>query len=413
VKVIKDDSGFFLVHYSIEPKKLSVDFYEDKYITNFDLNGRVSDAQGKTIFQYEKKIPVTLDKAELQDAGSKPFALQDAFPLVPGRYRLDLLLKNTVSKEFSSTEENIVVPQEGATLEMSPLLLGYQVEKNASAQELIPFKVGAEQILCQPRKTFCKKETLAIFFQVYGLSAELRDRGTIKFSFLKEDKESSSVTKRIAEFPKGKNFIQEQPLANFIPGYYTITVAILDGEGKVLLSQGEDFEITALASLPRPLIISKVMPLSGLEEYQYATGFQLLNQGKLEEAKAALEQAYYRKPGQTKYALGYSQILFLMQDYLKVKEILLPFADAQEVDENVLYFLGKASHSLGQFKEAIAYYDNYLSHAGMNIEILNLLGTCYYQLGNKKEALRVWQKSLEISPNQENIKKLVESLKNR
>jgi tetratricopeptide (TPR) repeat protein len=40
-----------------------------------------------------------------------------------------------------------------------------------------------------------------------------------------------------------------------------------------------------------------------------------------------------------------------------------------------------------------------------------LLGTCYYQLGNREEALRIWQKSLEISPNQENIKKLADSLK--
>jgi len=411
VKVIKDDSGFFLVHYSIEPKKLSVDSYEDKYIANFDLNGRVSDAEGKTVFQYEKKIPITLEKAQLQDIKSISFALQDVFPLVPGNYRFDLLLKNTASKEFSSAEEDIAVPQDVSALQMSSLLLGYQVEKSASVKEIIPFKVGGNQILCQPRKTFSQREYLAIFFQLYGLSDELRSSGTIKFSFLRDEKEFNSITKKISEFPEGGNFIQEQPLASFAPGYYRIKVTLLDGEGKELLLKTEDFEITNLASLPRPLIISKVMPVSGFEEYFYTSGIQLLNKGKLEEAKAALEQAYNKNPNQLKYALGYSQALFLKQDYLRVKEILTPFANSQEVNENVLYFLGKSCHSLGQYQEAISYYQNYLSHAGTNIEILNLLGTCYYQLGNKEEALQIWQKSLEISPNQENIKKLVESLK--
>jgi len=95
--------------------------------------------------------------------------------------------------------------------------------------------------------------------------------------------------------------------------------------------------------------------------------------------------------------------------YRKVKDILAPFREEKE-PALVLYFLGKSVHSLGELDEAISDYGDYLSRFGMNLEILNLLGTAHYQKGNAAEALRAWQRSLEINPGQENIRKLVQSL---
>ena len=47
----------------------------------------------------------------------------------------------------------------------------------------------------------------------------------------------------------------------------------------------------------------------------------------------------------------------------------------------------------------------------MNIDILNYVGTCYFQLGNKDEAVKAWTRSLELAPNQDKIRQLLESLK--
>ncbi|GAI97870.1 unnamed protein product, partial [marine sediment metagenome] len=55
----------------------------------------------------------------------------------------------------------------------------------------------------------------------------------------------------------------------------------------------------------------------------------------------------------------------------------------------------------------------YLSQFGININILNSIGECYYRLGNIEEALIAWEKSLELNPKQENVKKLVDSLKQK
>lgn len=43
---------------------------------------------------------------------------------------------------------------------------------------------------------------------------------------------------------------------------------------------------------------------------------------------------------------------------------------------------GKACHLLGQSSEAISHYRNYLAHFGINLEILNLMGSCFYKMGS-------------------------------
>ena len=411
--VIKDQSGHFMVHYSIEPKKISVSSYGDKFSTNYELDGRISDAGGNTIYQYMKEFPLSFSGAEIQDLGAKTMAIQDLFPLVPGNYRFDLLLKNTVSKEFTTFEGTITIPEESALPAMTPLVLGYRLEKSASAAEdYIPFRVRDGQLLTPARKTFAQKENLVVFFQILGLSPELRSSGRLKYDVLRKEAPFLSQLKQIGQSPSAPDFLETFPLQEFPPDYYKIKVSVLDSAGAEVLTQDEDFEITAAPSIGRPLIVSKVMPASGAEEYDYELGLQFLNLKKIKEALVLLEKAYAKNPAQVRYALGLSQALFIEGQYQRVKDILGPWRD-EKATELILYFHGKSAHSLGQVDEAIVDYTDYLSRFGLNLEILNLLGTAHYQKGNRAEALQAWKKSLEINPGQENIKKLVQMLEDK
>jgi len=411
--VIKDEAGRFMVHYSIEPKKISVSSFGDKYSTNYELDGRVSDSSGNTIFQYTKEFPLSFSGPELQDLGAKSLAIQDLFPLVPGTYKLDLLLKNTVSKEFTTLEGTISIPEEGAPLAMTPLVLGYGLEKSrAPAAESIPFRTREGQLLTPARKTFTRKENLIVFFQVLGLPPELRSAGQLKYAVLRKEAPFLSQIKKISEYPNAPDFLEVFPLQEFPPDYYKIKVSMLDSGGAELLTREEDFEIAAAPSIGRPLVVSRVMPSSGAAEYDYEMGLQLLNLKRNKDALVYLEKTYAKNPEQLRYALGLSQCLFIEGQYQRVKDILSPWRGEKATDL-VLYFLGKSAHSLGQLDEAITDYTDYLSRFGLNLELLNLLGTAHYQKGNAAEALRAWKRSLEINPNQENIKKLVQLLEEK
>ena len=413
LQIIKDETGFFMVHYSVEPKRISMESYGDTYSTNFELNGRITDLNGSTVYQFTKEFPLSFSAEEMSDLSAKSLAIQDLFPLIPGAFKFDFLLKNTVSKQFTTFEANITIPEESTSPAITIPLLAYRLESSASNDsELLPFKTKSGQLLIPARKTFAKKEDLIIFFQILGLSPDLRSAGQIKYEIFRRDEPFLSQTKTIDEYSNGREFLEVFPLRDFPPDYYKIKVSLQDSQGTILLTQDENFEITTAPDISRPIIISKVQPGFDEAEFDCDVGMQLINLGRLKEALVHLEKAYAVNPAQLKFSLALSQALFIEQQYQRIKEILMPFLEEKETDL-VLYFLGKSAHSLGQLDEAITYYGDYLSRFGLNLEILNLLGTAHYQKGNIAEALRAWQRSLEINPDQENIKKLVQSLQKK
>jgi TolA-binding protein len=296
---------------------------------------------------------------------------------------------------------------------MSPLLLAYKAEDKPDASGAVPFLAGREQILCQARKSYGTKDALVLFFQVYGLTDELRASGSFRFAYLKEDKPFSTRETKISQYGPGQDFVETQDLGAFTPGYYQAIVTLMDGHGHELAAGKGNFEVIPLPAYPRPMVIAKVRPSWQREDLLYETALQYFNSGNRAEAGARLSEAYRLAPQRPEVAVAFGQVLFAQGEYQKAKDVLLPLAAGEEPAAEVLSLLGRACHALGQFREAVPYYTAYLSRYGANVDVLNFLGTCYFELGDKEGALKVWTKSLEISPDQDKIRGLVESLKKK
>ena len=414
LKVFQDESGLFFLHYAIEPKRLSVLTGKDSYRLNFLLNGIVTDPQNRVVFQYEKNIPLDFGKDQIEAIGKTSLAVQDMVPLIEGDYRFSLLLKNTASKEFTSFEARISIPPDvEAALRMGPLLLGYQRKPVAATSAFNkPFKIGRDQIACQAENIFHPKETLTVAFQLFGLRPELAQTAQVRYTVLKEGREVATKTKALKDADR-LNILEDLPLSDLPPGNYRIKVAVVDGGRTELLTEQEDFGVSPLAALPRPWIVSKVLPSSSDVEYQYILGTQGMNINRLEEAERRLGIAARGNPASLKYALGHAQVLLKMKDFLKVKEGLRPFMEKPEASDRLLSLMGAACQALGDYEEAISAYRKYLAQAGTSLPVLNSLGDCYYRQGNLKEALAAWERSLEINPKQDSIQKLVDEIKRK
>ena len=210
---------------------------------------------------------------------------------------------------------------------MSPLLLAYGVETRRSPPgERVPFKTGDRQLLCQTRKTFSAKESAVLFFQIYNLTEELKTSGTLRYDFLREDKDFLTRTNRVADARRGADVFDIQPLAAFPPGYYQVRVTLLDGQDHEMASAKANFEISLAAGVPRPLILAKVVPAIRTEDDLFTTGVQLLNIGDLEAARNCLADAHGRNPARPDIAIAYSQALLRSGAYRRAKEVLVPFA---------------------------------------------------------------------------------------
>lgn len=412
IRVLQDKSGNFFVHYLIEPNRLTFEQYQDSYHSNLEINGQITDQSGKSIYQFDRTIPINFDSDQMSSIKYKLFSYQDMFPLVAGEYKFYSLIKNTISREFTSTEANLIIPDIPA-LQLSQLILANRVNRDSKYQgNNKPFLMGNIQLIPSPRNDFIRGDSLYVHFQIQGLAAARRESVSVEYSIFKEDEKFHSLSVNGKELPDFPNVLEEFPLANFPPAYYIIKVSLLDENRTELFSQDAPFLITHLESLSRPWIVS--MPMVSAEDPAFANilGKQFLNKNDRTKAKPLLEEAYRKNPSSPEFALDWCNILYEDKELQQVKQIAGPFLQDQR-KYPFLQVVGQTCQALGEIPEAISFYKEHLAYYGTNILILNSVGDCYYQVNNMKEALIAFERSLEISSDQERIKTLVKAIKEK
>jgi len=411
--ILQNPPGVYFVHYVVEIMKFSLQQYQDKYSTHLKVNGNVSDLEGKTIFQYEESISVELDEDQLKSIAYMPFDIYDMFPLIAGSYKFSVIIKNEVSKEFTTVEKDIIIPEDDSALGMSSLVLGYKMDRTSSeAQNLKAFKLGSFQILHQPKNMFRPQDTLFLAYQIIGLSPDLRQKGQLKYEFFKDDEPFFNVTRKVSQYEGGVNFKQEFPLQEFPSGYYRLRVGLFAGEQEIL-SEAENFGISHVPAFPRPWIYTKTMPSPDAPVYSFLLGKQFFSKGDVNKAQAKLEEAFRKKPDSLDFALNLAQVYSVLKKHQQVKQVLIAFSVVSEVPYQLYLLLGKSHQAIGEFNQAIAVYNQALSHYGINSNLLNSIGECYYHLGIWDEALAAWEKSLEINYRQPDVEEKIKILKKK
>jgi tetratricopeptide (TPR) repeat protein len=412
VQVIQDEQGMFLVHYLIEPKRLSLELYEGSYHTTLEISGQVTDPEGKTIFQFDKSLPLKFNENQFDQIKSKLFSYEDAFPMVEGSYNFHLLLKNRVSREFTSFEKQILIPST-VKFQMSPLLLAHSKKQSPYTGQIKPFKVKDQQVYISPKKDFSKEEDLHVYFELYGVPDGIRTGGKVKVTISKSDAVIQEQLREGVQWPPDDKFLISFPLADMAPANYGLRASVLNGDGSEVLFEQEFFYISHRLSLPRPFISTELLAPGDNAVYDYILGGQHFNKGQVQTARTLLERAYRKEPLNFKYALGYAQVLFQLQRHQQVLDILTPFVQKEEPQHAAYNLIGKSYQTLGQYRQAIESYQAYLAYFGTNLRVLNDLGECHLRLENPEAALVAWKKSLELDPNQKEIQEKVDKLEGK
>jgi len=413
VRVLKDPSGLYFIHYDLEPSRLSINQYDNQYATNFKVNGLLSTVDGRLVYQFEKTFPVKLTPDQMKERQHLPLAIYDVFPCVPGEYKLSILAKNEASKEFTSLEQTIRIPEK-VQVEMSSPILAYKVSPSESAEGKIKaFLLGGQQLYLQANRVFTAKDELAVAVQLFGLTPELKNRASLKYQFWKESEIYKEETYPVSELDSLPLVIKIFPLAGFPPAHYFLNLTLLvDGQEKIKVK--EEFDLSYLESLPRPWVLSRVLPPPTDPYYGWIIGSQLYKLGRLTEARTVLEAAVAKAPGNEDLALELARVYVALNDYQAAAKILDSFVSAEQGVRYETYLVAaQAAFSLGQYEKALTVLDKAVARHGSDIQLLDLIGDCYFKLGKKEEALAVWQKSLEINPDQPELKKKIQAVKSK
>jgi hypothetical protein len=141
-------------------------------------------------------MPLNFTEDQFVKLRQRPFSFTDKFPLIPGDYRFSLLVKNSASQEFTSFEQNVSVPQDPKSLRISLLLLGFNAARPSSLSDANKsFVFDGFHVYSQAGNRFIAKDTLIAYFQVSGLTEDLRRGGALKYVITKDDKVPACVKK--------------------------------------------------------------------------------------------------------------------------------------------------------------------------------------------------------------------------
>ncbi|HMA55036.1 MAG TPA: GWxTD domain-containing protein [Acidobacteriota bacterium] len=414
IKVFRDPSGLYFVHYAVELRRLSVTEYENRYSTTLKVNGRVTTTDGRLVHQFDKTVSLNLTEEQVNEASRSPFDFQDLFPLVGGDFSLSVLIKNEASKEFTSVEQALRIPQPGTVVQMTQPLLGYRaVRLEPDARRMKAFRVGAYQIYGQPNRTFTRQETLAIAFQLNNLSHDAAAAGEIKFEFLKDDQPFRTIVHKPSDYADLPDVLEQVPLADFPPAHYAVRVSLAKA-GAEIVAAAEEFDLSFAESVPRPWFSSRILPASGDPLYEEITGSQLFHLGRLDEARAFLERSLRRKPESEEAAMDLARVCLAQGDAAGAAKILAPFVGASRKPlYETLVLAAEASSATKDHPRAVELLDRAVTHYGVNAALMNALGEGYEGLGKIKEALAAYEKSLQLSPDQPPIRKRVDELKKK
>jgi len=96
----------------------------------------------------------------------------------------------------------------------------------------------------------------------------------------------------------------------------------------------------------------------------------------------------------------------------KVEPLLLWFFKLDKPPAYDLFLLlGGAYQKLGEWDKAIDIFNEAVSRYGVNAVLLNSIGSCYLEKGDSRAALVAWEKSLELNPDQPQVRKSVEAMR--
>jgi tetratricopeptide (TPR) repeat protein len=401
------------VHYDIEldPENFSLEVDEDntRLYTTLDVNLEVRDSHGSMVATNENAVFVELAPSELERLQAHPFAYQDDFPVVvPGKYNVSVTMRNRLTKQFTVVEQEINIDPLVGGPDLGDILLGYKTElvPGATHDAFRAFQIGAIRIHPSSGNVFSLGERVHVFFQVRDASPEQR----LRFAILNKEETLQERETKIGDY-RGGLVTEEFPLLDMVGGNYRLQVQLLDAGSAVVAERSSPLTVSPRASIPRPQLVSW---------YSFNTqtpgvlslmrGEQLFFFGRLEEARTELEEAVAANPQLPMAKWELATVLLHMREVDQALELLVPLKEQYPDEYEVVEGLGLAYYFKDDYPQAVTYLEKAMTIRPPDISVLNALGFSYQQVGRVEDAKKVFERSLELKPEQAAIKEWLASL---
>lgn len=411
-------TGMNFLHFSMVPKGISIDYYEpkDQYYCNFslDVSLRIND---DIIFQYSKDFPLYFAPDEIDKIRANGISIEDSFPVVEGSYKLIILLQNSVGKEFSIYEKEISIAEDSRAAQVVGPFVGYRFQDYQPGVH-IPFKIVEKKLIVDPKNTLAASDDLSFVFNLVNVTQSLWNEGKVKVAIKglkKEGPAEKSLTMRVQDhnYRQMMSIPYSIPAKEFPPDYYEIKVSLVDKDENIVDEKKANFIVSPQDAIAHPIARAKVVSLSNSFLFYYMLAHQYNKVNALEKADANYEKAYRLKPEYKKGVVEYAHFLVKARNFSKCLELVETFKDEESLKFDYYLIKGRAWMGMGKYQEAIVSLLEGNKIYNSDTTLLNALGFCYHQTGQKEKALDVLKASLSLNPGQDEVKKLMNEVKKK
>lgn len=269
------------ISYNILPMKVRADFFpvtdasvltnvtvqfenKDLQFTNKDgyqkaivqILGRVTSLTRKPIANFEEEVSVTSVAELLSSKQAQKSIYQHTVPLVPGTYRLNVIVKDVIAGNLNHYEMPLVVPRlDGEKLSSSSLVLADLIEKVPwKSIGTGPFVIGDSKVRPRIDDSFKRDEKMGIYLKLYNFQPDEtthKPSGQVTYEVIRNgsnEKVFPDVTEDVQEIPDASasqvTIEKFLPLNSFAPGQYTLRVKVTDKNRNQVLTQSAQFTVT-------------------------------------------------------------------------------------------------------------------------------------------------------------------------
>jgi GWxTD domain-containing protein len=408
-------TGLRFLHFSMVPTDVNVDYYVPKsqYYCNFQVN--VSLRSGEDIiFQYAREFPLYFPEDSWDRVKANGLAVEESFPVAEGRYKLNVLLTNTVGKQFSLLEQDLEVPPAKSGPSIEGPFLGYKYE-TYQRDVHIPFKVLDKKLVVDPKKTFASSDAIAILFNVLRVTEGLAKGGEARIAvrgLRQANPVRKTYTVKLDTPLTGQDLSIPYliPAGELEPDYYDVVITLAGPGGEIIDEKKDMMTVSPATALGHPIANAKGIPLANQFLFRYMLGEQSEKTNRPAAARALYEEAYRMRPEYKDGAVRYANFLNktgAFDEALKIAE------DLRKDDRRQFMFhviRGQALLGQEKYEEALAELTQANRIYNSETGVLNALGRCYLKLGRKAEAIEAFNASLKLDPDQPEIKRTVADL---
>jgi GWxTD domain-containing protein len=406
VAVLGGPGATSFVHYRVEldPGDFSLVQGDGaaRYFTTLDVTIEVTDVDGRRVFTRDKEVYVQLSSAEIRELDVAPFAYEDDFPLIPGDYKLVVILRNRAVAEYTVLERELVVTDISATEpSLSSLVVAYDVQRveDAQEEEVRTFQTGKKRFYPAADGVFFAGETATALLQVLGGGTGYR----LEWE-LSNEAEVIERRTRDVERPAPVSLDESFALTGLVGGQYRLAVRLLDGQGKVVAERSQAMNISPRGALPRAWVHTRSFDARQPGALALVLGEQFQAKGRHQEAARSLGAAVLANPElhEARWRLAGIQLGWRRPD--EALALLLPIEEAAGDRYEVVAGLGFAFYLKDEPSSAAPYLERAASIREPGTSLLNALGDCYVKLGDRARAREAFERSLALDPDQSAIR---------